>query len=161
MLFREIQKNSPIFILDKKEFKVFQGKVISALPRVGTNKQTGQTQMFVDVEVDVDGKVTPYSIPENISVSYAGDLVLSVDKQGLVPIVESIRANAEQAINSMPYQQMILEQAPSVLADLNPQFRDRQETEKRFGKIESEMKDMKGDVNEIKADLKELLKKLS
>lgn len=107
------------------------------------NPAAGKSGMVVDVSIEADGKTANYVIPESLSVTYAGNLVLSVDRQGLAGEVESMKAAAEQAIASIEQQKRILEKSTSLLAELNPAFREKQETEQRFGKIEATMGELK------------------
>lgn len=99
--------------------------------------------MVVDVSIVADGKTANYVIPENLSVTYAGNLVLSVDRQGLAGEVESMKVTAEQAIASVEQQKQILEKSTTLLAELNPTYREKQETEQRFSKIEASMGELK------------------
>ena len=156
MLFKDIKQNYPVYILDKQEFQIIQGKATAvSFPRVEINNKTGRSEMVVDVTVEANGKTATYAIPENLSVTYAGNIVLSTDKQGLTGEVEAMVASADQIIASVPHAQKIKDAAPAILADLNPAYRDKQETEQRFGKIEgsiSEMKNMMQKQQQMMAD---------
>lgn len=59
----------------------------------------GQSQMVVDVTIEANSKTATYSIPENLSVTYAGDVVLSTDKQGLIAEVEQMKNTAERYLS--------------------------------------------------------------
>lgn len=144
MLFKDIKQNYPVYILDKHEFQVTQGKATAvSFPRVEVNQKTGRTEMVVDVTIEADGKTATYAIPENLSVTFAGNLVLSTDKQGLTGEVEALVASAEQIIASVPRANKIKAEAPAMLASLNPVYKEKQETEQRFGKIEGSISEMK------------------
>jgi hypothetical protein len=144
MLFKDIKQNYPVYILDKHEFQITQGKATAvSFPRMEVNQKTGRTEMVVGVTVEVDGKTATYAIPENLSVTFAGNLVLSTDKQGLTGEVEALVANAEQIIASVPRANKIKAEAPAMLASLNPVYKEKQETEQRFGKIEGSISEMK------------------
>ena len=121
-------------MLDKDKLSLSDGKAITVgFPRYDlTAKST-----VVDITVDVNGKTATYAIPENLSVTYAGNLVLSTDKEGLVREVEAMRTSAEQIIASVDHQKEVIEKASVLLSELNPQFKEKQETEKRFANIES------------------------
>lgn len=80
--------------------------------------------------------------PESHSVTYAGHLVLSTEKSGLTSEVEAQKANAEQVLASASKAQNIIDKAPSLLAELNPMYKEKQETEQRFGKIEKSISGM-------------------
>ena len=151
MLFKDIKQNYPVYILDKQDFSVIQGKATSvSFPRMDMNPKIGKTEMVVDVTIEVNGKTGTYTIPENLSVTYAGNLVLSTDKQGLSGEIEAMKNNAEQILASVDRQKEILNKASSLLAELNPVYREKQETEKRFGVIETQVSEVKKSVDEIK-----------
>ena len=144
MLFKDMKPNYSVFILDKEEMTVVQGKVKTAsFPRMDTSN--GTTKMVVDIEIEADGKSATYAIPENLSVTYAGNLVLSTDRDGLLHEIEARQTYAEQVLATVDKQKTIIERAKKLRAELNPAYREKQENEKRFGQIEgaiSEMKDL-------------------
>lgn len=162
MLFKEIKQNYPVYILDKQEFQIIQGKATAvSFPRVEMNQKTGRTEMVVDVTVEANGKTATYSIPENLSVTFAGNLVLSTDKQGLTGEVEAMVANADQILASVQQAQKIKDTATAILADLNPVYKEKQETEKRFGKIEGSISDMKDMMQKQQKMMEEFIKKFN
>ena len=129
LLFKDIKQNYPVYILDTQEFSLIQGKATQvSFPRLEMNQKTGKTEMVVDVTIEANGKMATYAIPESHSVTYAGHLVLSTEKSGLMSEVEA---------------QNIIDKAPSLLAELNPMYKEKQETEQRFGKIEGSIGEMK------------------
>lgn len=144
MLFRDMKPNYTVYILDKEEMTVKSGKVkTTSFPRMDTTR--GTTQMVVDVEIEADGKTATYSIPENLALTYAGNLVLSTDRDGILHEVEAKQTAAEQILATVEKQKKIIELAKILKSELNPAYREKQETEKRFVQIEgaiSEMKDL-------------------
>lgn len=144
MYFKDLKQNYPVYILDKQTLTLTQGKAVAVgFPRMEMNPAAGKSGMVVDVSIVADGKTANYVIPENLSVTYAGNLVLSVDRQGLAGEVESMKVTAEQAIASVEQQKQILEKSTTLLAELNPTYREKQETEQRFSKIEASMGELK------------------
>lgn len=126
-----------------QEFSLIQGKATQvSFPRLEMNQKTGKTEMVVDVTIEANGKMATYTIPESHSVTYAGHLVLSTEKSGLTSEVEAQKANAEQVLASASKAQNIIDKAPSLLAELNPMYKEKQETEQRFGKIEKSISGM-------------------
>lgn len=121
LLFKDIKQNYPVYILDTQEFSLIQGKATQvSFPRLEMNQKTGKTEMVVDVTIEANGKMATYAIPESHSVTYAGHLVLSTEKSGLTSEVEAQKANAEQVLASASKAQNIIDKAPSLLAELNP-----------------------------------------
>lgn len=161
MLFKELKQNYPVYILDKQNVTFTQGKVISvSLPRMSMNNSVGMSPqvtpalMLVDVTIESDGRTATYSIPENLAVTYAGNMVLSTDREGISREVEALKATAEQVINSVEHQKEILSKTTALLSDLNPAYREKKETDERFTRIEDDMSEMKNMVKDLLNKLK-------
>ena len=111
-------------------------------------------QMMRDIAIEVDGKNATYTIPENLSVTFAGSIVLATSQQGLSSEIERMKSEAEQALAMMEHHKMVIDRSSGLLAELNPHVREKMENERRFKSIES---DMSG----IKTMMQQLLDKLS
>lgn len=154
MPFKDIKQNYPVYILDKNELELIQGKALSvSFPRLQVNPNTGKTEMVVDISISAKDNVATYAIPENSSITYAGDLVLATDKSQLVSEIEAMKNAAEQVLSSVDHQRKVLDTSTKLLSELNPVFKEKQETEQRFSNIES-------NVNELKSMILDLIKKL-
>lgn len=137
ILFKDIKQGYPVYILDTQDLTLTQGKATQvSFPRMEMNQKSGKAEMVVDVTIEANGKTATYAIPENLAITYAGNIVLSTDKQGLSAEVEAQKANAEQILASASKAQSIIDKAPALLAELNPIYKEKQATEQRFGKIE-------------------------
>lgn len=141
MTFKEIKPNYPVYALYRgDEPRVVQGKIINvSMPHVepvmGINKTA---QMVVDVTAEIDGKTSSYSIPESLSVTYAGtDLVLSTDREGIIREVEGMKAQSEEILASVDKHKKILDGCNVILTEWNPAYKEKRETEERFNKIET------------------------
>lgn len=149
MAFKDVKQNYSIYILNKQDISITDGKVISVgFPHMDLNNKStiGQSQMVIDVTIESNCKTATYTIPENLSVTYAGDIVLSTDKQGLIAEVESMKNTAEKILESAPKQKEVVEKATSLLSDLNPIYKEKKETEQRFAKIEETINRMESTV---------------
>lgn len=145
MAFKDVKQNYSVYILNKQDISITDGKVISVgFPHMDLNTKPamGQSQMVIDVTIESNGKTATYTIPENLSVTYAGDIALSTDKQGLIMEVESMKSTAEKILESVPKQQEVVEKATALLADLNPVYKEKRETEERFAKLEQSISRM-------------------
>lgn len=146
MLFKDVKQNYTVYILDKQDMNISQAKVSAVgFPRMDIMQNAPNTQTVIDITLDSNGKIATYTIPENLSVTYAGNIVLSTDKDGLMHEIEAMKNNAEQVLASVDKQKQILDKANTLLSELNPVYKEKKETDLRFSKIEnsiSEMKDM-------------------
>lgn len=151
MTFKDIQKNHPVYILDKATVELRQGKVIEAAPHLNTGLSTisGSGQPMRDITIDIDGKQTVYTIPEHLSVTFAGDIVLATDKQDLSAEVERMRNESESVLNSVERMKTVKAKSEELLAELNPAIREKQETERRFKTIEDNVSGIRGMVKQL------------
>lgn len=159
MLFKDLKTNYPIFILNKQEVSLVQGRVVSvSFPRMDINQSINKTEMVVDVSIEVDGKTATYVIPESLSVTYANNLIISTDKQGLLNEVEAMKNNAEQVIASVDRQKEILEKSNALLSELSPIYKDKREADKRFSQIEDSVKEVRESISDIRSMMQGLIK---
>ena len=160
ILFKDIKQNYPVYILDTQELDITQGKATQvSFPRVEMNQKTGKAEMVVDVTIEANGKTATYAIPESHSITYASNLVLSTDKASLANEVEASVERAKQIIEAAPKAQKIIDKAPAVLADINPIFKEKQETEQRFGKIEKSISGMEALMKKQQEMMENFIKK--
>lgn len=144
MLFKDIKQNYPVFILNKQDVTFSQGKVTSvSLPHMDNSNPMVMGKSVIDVAIETEGKSATYAIPENLSIVYAGDIVLSTDRDGIMREVEAMKASAEQAIKNVERQKMIVEKSTSLLTELNPVFKEKQENEQRMTKMENSIEELK------------------
>lgn len=151
MTFKDIQKNHPVYILDKAKVELRQGKVIESAPHLNTGMIaiSGSGQPMKDITIELDGKQTVYTIPEHLSVTFAGDIVLSTNKEGLSSEVERMKNEAETLLSSVERMKTVKNKSEELLADLNPTVREKRETEKRFKSIEEEISGICGMVKQL------------
>ena len=162
MLFKDVKQNYPVYILNKQDLSLTQGKAAQVpFPRMEMNQKTGKTEMVIDITIEANGKTATYVIPENLSVTYAGNLILSTDKMSLASEIEAMKNTAEQVLASVDHQKEVLEKSSSLLAELNPVYKEKQETEKRFSAIEETVTGVKGSVDELKKMMSDFIKKMS
>jgi len=149
MTFKDVKAGYLVYLLHRKdnEIKVTTGKVTAvSLPRIQVPQQfvPAQTQqLVVDVTIDDEGITKSYTIPETHTTTYAGnDLVLSTTKDGILREVEAMKASAEEVLASVDKNKAVVSSCDKILTEWNPVFKEKKETEERFGKIENALSDM-------------------
>lgn len=157
MLFKELKEGYPIYILHKDgEKRVSQGKVTNVSPsHMPTIPNVMNTmQMVVDITVDDNGCVRTYTMPDNLSVTYTDNLVLSTDKEGVIREVEVIKSKCEEELSRKDeYEKTVLE-CDNILKEWNPTFKEKKETEARFEKLETSVHDIKDMLSGLIKELK-------
>ena len=70
MTFKDLKPNYPIYILNKEDLTVTQGKTLSvSQPRVEINPKTSKMETLVDVSIEINGYTRPYAIPDDLVVT--------------------------------------------------------------------------------------------
>jgi len=161
MQFKDLKAGYPVYIFTKGEgLKATTGKVVNVSQPYFPQPQPGQlasmqtAQRVVDVTVESESKTSTYSIPETLSVTYANNLVLSTDREGILRDVEAMKAQSQEVVNSYDKHKAIIESCDKILEEWNPVFAEKKEQDKRISGIEKEvigLKNMLSDfINEFK-----------
>ena len=144
MTFKDIKENNVVYILDKNNLQVIKAKVKnSPIPKIDMNKPNlglSNSSLVVDLDLEIDGKVTQYTIPESLEVTYTSTgLVLATESSKLIPEVEAMAKEAKDTLAKEAYFKKVLEKSSGLLAELNPQLKERQETDRRLNLLEDKL----------------------
>lgn len=146
MLFKDMKQGYTVYFLDKESVRGYQGKVVSvAVPRYDApifGQQSQPSGMVVDVTIEAEGATRTYTIPESSSVAYAGTLVISTDRDGVVREAESIKAAAQDALSKVEHYRDAVDKCDALLEEWNPALAEKREQERRIGGIENEVKNL-------------------
>ena len=144
MTFKDIKENNVVYILDKNNLQVIKAKVKnSPIPKIDMNKPNlglSNSSLVVDLDLEINGKVTQYTIPESLEVTYTSTgLVLATESSKLISEVEAMSKEAMDTLAKEAYFKKVLEKSSSLLAELNPQLKERQETDRRLNLLEDKL----------------------
>ena len=145
MLFKDLKIGYPVYIFHKEgEKRITQGKVTAISPsRLPQTPSIQTMQLVVDVTIDDGGSSRTYAIPDNTSVTYTNGLVLSTDREGVIREVEILRNQCAEELAKIEDYRKSVSECEKILAEWNPAFREKRETEERFSKLETSMSDLK------------------
>lgn len=147
MQFKDLKPGSSIYLLDKSSLTLTEGKVLqNTLPypdrRNNNSSYTAATyttnnhRMVVDITLEANGNQATYTVSENGTVNYSGDLALSVDKQSLTAEVESLVSYNQQIVDNYELAKENLKKANILRSELNPVFKQQLEYDNRLNKME-------------------------
>lgn len=150
MTFKDLKEQSIIYVLDKNQVTVYNGKVTSIKPGKTNPQMLGG--FILDFTIEYNGITQVFAIPDHLSVTYTGNnLILSVDQPSLIPELDKIIRDNESIVNNLEAIKAGITKAKNLKMDLDPSYREKQQTEKRFSQIESS-------ISEIKDMLQQLVK---
>lgn len=159
MTFKELRQNNPIYMLDKSNGVTYtQGKVLNvSQPRFdtqpntqpGTMPQMQMPQMVVDVTIEANGKTETYKFAEGTSVAASGNTLFSTDLSGILREVDATMADCEQHFAATELKQKMYEQCKKLKGELDLPYKEKQETENRFNKMEEKYDDLNRKVDKV------------
>lgn len=154
MLFKDLKAGYPIYLFDRNSVEVSTGKVINvSVPHLDC-KMGGPTEMVVDVTVEENGQNKTYTFKDGTDVGYANSLIISVEREHILREVEAMKNQSEQALAQVEKHKTSLEKCTTILAEFNPAFKEKKETEERFSKMEGSIEELKDMVKGLFKELK-------
>lgn len=165
ILFKDMAAGSLIHALSKgDELKYTEGTIVSvSQPRMDMPKydarqmQMPTVQNVVDVTYSIDGK--NYTDVVDVTASLfssrnPGALTLvSTDKEAVVRELHATLKSSEnylkEAEREVPRQKKRIKECKSLIEQLDTDFKERQQTEERFAKIEETQREQGGKLDEI------------
>lgn len=157
-MFKDYKPGYILYILDKDAMTSSEGKVVGVGNPYMEPQKPGQISpsinCLVDITVETSGRTMTLAMPESSDIAFAGNLVISSDKSGILREVQAMRAQSENVVNSIDKHKKIIEGCDAIIADLDTDYKEKQETNKRISKLENTM-------NDVSKMMKELLEKLN
>lgn len=144
MTFKELKQGYSVYILDKDQMCVKQGKVVSvSAPHIDKKGFDLGVALVVDVVLDIDGAVATYTFKEDTETGYVQSTVITTDKSNIVREVDAIKSQSEEALSQVDTLKDRLQKCNEILVDLNPAIKEKQAIDERFGKLENSMDELK------------------
>ena len=172
VLFKDLTPNMPVYALVKgEELKYHEGSIVSVgQPRMEVPQvQAGQMPLsvppmknVVDVTYSLDGKnytdavdVTACMFPTDKT---GAATLVATDKDAIVrelrATLKKSESYIEEAEKKVPAEKNRIGECKELIAQLDTEYKERQETEQRFAKIEEAQKEQGDKLDRILALLK-------
>lgn len=154
MQFKEIDPGQPVYMFNTNTIEYCIGKVINrGFPYMGTDRTSNNNRsiMLVDVTIEVDGNKATYAIPENSSITYAGDLSLATEEKLILQEVSRQNEVFSNYIQNYDKYKEKYEKTKELMGKINPAIRQQQENESRFERLE-------GNIGELKSMFMDFMK---
>ena len=152
-MFKDLKPGLKMLILEKSAspMKCHNGKVVKvSLPRVEMQKMDNPMQPFpnfqdrvVDLTVEYDGKTSTFVVPEGSSVAYGEAVTLSCTEEPIINEVKSLMKQSADIVDSYEYHKANIEECKSIIANLNPQYAEAQDHDRRMNAMEDDIAEIK------------------
>lgn len=138
MSFKELKRGLPVYILNKETLEYITGKVSQDATPPRLNTTFGQP-MIVDVSIESQGTIKIWSLPADQQIAEIqtdANTVIATDKTPLISIIKSIKTDCENYIQGVDLAKEKLAKADQLIAELDVVFKQQQQTEERFVRLE-------------------------
>lgn len=165
MNFKELRKGFPVYIFNKDTIEYVQGKVTQDATPPRVNAIFGQP-MVTDVSIESDGATRIWTLPSDQKVAERqndSNVIISTDKVAILAMIKSINQECESYLQGIELNKKRLERTKNLIAELDITYKQQQQTEERFNRIEQSIagiNEQLGSVRQIEGTLSEILKKL-
>lgn len=136
-LFKDTTVGAKIYYLDKAVPKTGIGYVKSISQPHYQNMPTGTASMVVDVSISIDDVEKIYTMQDDLSVAYAGELVLASESGSIVDECSKLKSMAEESLAKADYYRSVVSSYDGLVLALNPEAAEMKEMGDRLAKLEA------------------------
>ena len=169
-MFQSVRPNSQIYILHKGDTpRIETGSVTNQpVPRAKYQLPAtfGQTQeLVVDLIVKVGDRTVNYNgLPAHLDIadssSNGENIVISDNKEAMNAELLNLKQKSTDIINSVEFHKGLIEEYESILAQLNPEFAEKQEQKQEMDVLKAQMAEMSRSISALMETNKQLIEKL-
>jgi len=169
-MFQSVRPNSQIFILHRSDTPSIELGTVTNQPIPRPKYQLpaafGQPQeMVVDLVVKINDRTVNYnSLPAQSDIadssSNGENLVISDSRDAMNAEVLNLKQKSTDIINSVEFHKGLLEQYDKIIAQLNPEFAEKQEQKQELDTLRAQMAEMSRSISALIESNKQLIEKL-
>lgn len=170
-MFQSVRPNSQIYIFHKGDTpRIEIGHVINQpiqRPKYQLPATFGKPQdMVVDLVVKVNDQNYNYNnLPAQLdisdSLSNGENIVISDSKEAMNAELVNLKQKSTDIINSVDFHKDLISKYEKLLAELNPEFAEKQEQRQEIDILKSQMAEMSKSINSLMESNKALIEKLT
>lgn len=151
MNFKELRKGFPVYILNKESVEFNQGKVTqdSTPPRLSA--VFGQP-MVCDVAIESKGTTKIWTLPADQKVAEMqtdNNVIISTDNVAILAMIKNIAQECETYLQGIEHIQDKLQRAKELISKYDITYKQQQQTEERFNKLEHSISGIENVLSEI------------
>lgn len=156
----QIAQGMTLFILNRKDFSITPATVTGvSQPHMSKAAQTNPALMMqgfvIDLTLTSGNDTTTIEFPVNsVSASYEDKgWFVSPDRLAITREVEAMDARSKQHLSQNPWHEMVVQKAPSLLLQVNPEKQAEVSQMKKIAALENQIAEMNGKFDKILAGM--------
>lgn len=149
MIFKDVKQGQSIYLFDRNNIDVQEGKVTQVgVSHVDTfNKPF---EMVTDITIDQNGTIKTYTFKDSNEVSYAGQLMITPNRDAVLREIHVLKSQTEDALNKVDQYKETVEKCNTLLSTFDPVYKEKKDTDEKFEKLEQSIKELKELIAHIK-----------
>lgn len=170
-MFQSVRPNSQIYIFHKGDTPRIEVGYVTNQPIQRPKYQLpaafGKPQdMVVDLIVKVNDQSYNYNnLPAQLDISDSfsngENIVISDNKEAMNAELVNLKQKSTDIINSVDFHKELISKYEKLLAELNPEFAEKQEQRQEIDILKSQMAEMSKSINSLMESNKALIEKLT
>ena len=170
-MFQSLRQNSLIYIFHKIDNPYLEIGTISSIslpkPKYAVPATFNNTQeMCVDTVVKINNNIINYNnLPATLdiadSTSNGDNIVIASSKEAMNAEILSLKQKSIDELNRKEYNENIVRNCDKILADLNPEFAEKQAQKAEIDSLKMQMQEMSKNMQSLIELNKQLMKQTS
>ncbi len=151
MNFKELRKGFPVYIINKDTVEYTQGRVAQDATPPRINTTFGQP-MITDVSIEANNVTKIWTLPADQKVAEMqsdSNIIISTDQAAILAMIKNIQTECETYLQGIDLNKKRLDSSKKLIAKLDINYKQQQETEERFSRIEQSIQGMEDTLSQI------------
>lgn len=167
-MFQSLRQNSPIYIFHKIDNPYLEIGTISSIslpkPKYAVPATFNNTQeMCVDIVVKINNNIVNYNnLPATLDIadsnSNGDNIVIASSKEAMNAEILSLKQKSIDELNRKEYNENVVRNCDKILADLNPEFAEKQAQKAEIDSLKLQMQEMSKNMQSLIELNKQLMK---
>ena len=167
-MFQSLRQNSPIYIFHKIDNPYLEIGTVSSIslpkPKYAVPATFNNTQeMCVDIVVKINNNVVNYNnLPATLDIadsnSNGDNIVIASSKEAMNAEILNLKQKSIDELNRKEYNENVVRNCDKILADLNPEFAEKQAQKAEIDSLKLQMQEMSKNMQSLIELNKQLMK---
>lgn len=152
----QIAQGATLYVFNRKDFSVAMASVLNvSQPHVSkaaqTNPALGMQGFVVDLTLSMGNETTSVEYPVNSPGANYPDKgwYISPDRMAVSREVEAASNSSKQFLAQRPYHEMVVQKAPSLILQLNPERQLEAQQAEKIASLERQLADISGKFDQM------------
>ena len=152
----QIAQGATLYVFNRKDFSVAMASVLNvSQPPVSkaaqTNPALGMQGFVVDLSISMGSDTTSIEYPVNSQGANYPEKgwYISPDRMAVTREIEATSNNSKQFLSQRPYHEMVVQKAPQLILQLNPERQLEAQQAEKIARLENQLAEISGKFDQM------------